>query len=72
MLYFCVVKRVCFSFSIFEEKRLIAIFDRPPGDEKNNFNRPNKFLFDRVDRANGISKAIYINIHINIYIFDDN
>ena len=59
MTYFKVVKRMSFPFSIFEETRFIAIFDRPPSDLKNNLNLPNKFSLDRVDQASGISKAEY-------------
>ena len=53
MTYFWVVKRMSFLFSIFEETRIIVIFDRPPGDKKNNFNCRYKFLFDcRSDKRN--------------------
>ena len=32
VVYFWVVKRISFPFSIFEETCFIAVFDRPPGD----------------------------------------
>ena len=57
MEYFWIVKRISFPFSIFEETRSFAIFDRPPDDEKNNFTCPNKVLLDRIDRVREISKA---------------
>ena len=59
MAYFWVVKRIHFHYSIFEETLFIAIFDRPLSGLKDNFNRPNKFLFDWVDWASGISKAVW-------------
>ena len=47
----------------------MAIFDRPPTNLKNKFNRPNKFLLDRVDRVSEISKALSLSLSLYIYIY---
>ena len=58
---------VVMAMQQFDKKRCIAIFDQPPGDKKNKFNDPNKFLPNGVDRQ-AESQRLYIYIYIGLSI----